>query len=853
MKIKLTPCAALFVFLIQAVNCYAQETNYTVERFDQNQHPSFITINEGSSQPLIENGIPWLNQVLKLGENYSWKLLSIENDKLGYTHYRLRQTFSGIPVDGSMYIVHGKNGHVHSANGEYSTISAAPPSSSLSEKEALASAIRSIGASVYKWQLESEEKHLKAEQHLSHATYYPTGELWYAKNEKNEELVLCYRFDIYAHLPLSRNYVFIDVTNGNLVTKHSRIAHADVPASGHSRYSGAVKFTCDSTAPGNFRLRETARGGGIATYNMQNGTNYGSAVDFTHPDAVWDTLNGNDTLAIDVHIGAEATYDYLLNVQGRNSIDGNGFALLNYVHYDNNFSNAFWDGQRMTYGDGDATIGALVSLDVCGHEIGHGLQQFTAGFTQSGEAGSLGESFSDILGLLVESYYFPSRTDVEIYNTGDQPGNDPNGIRNYIDPSLTNHPDTYKGTNWDNSGMNLHGNGVVHDHWFYILAKGKTGVNDNSDAYTVNGIGKNNTGDIAYRSLTVYLTPNSDFEDARFYSIQAAKDIFGPCSNEEIQTTNAWYAVGVGDEYSPTLSVDFDFAVNFCANPITVNFMNRSSGAATYEWDFGDGTTSTASQPTHTYSTDGTYSVKLIANGCSAGERDSLVLQDTIVIDNSINCDTTNLPQSGTVNINGCHGWIFDTGGREGDAADNTDGLVTVNAPVNNKIALKFTAFNYTFFGTVTIYDGPDKNSPVLATYDNNNMPTLGTSLLTSGSSISIRERVAAPFPGFPIGTGFEAFYSCELGTTGVLEHLPTTIQLYPNPTSGQVNLRGNWERDDKIIVRNTSGQLIRQLRIQQDNADLRFDFSDQPSGMYYLQWIGASGIQIEKFMLLND
>lgn len=47
---------------------------------------------------------------------------------------------------------------------------------------------------------------------------------------------------------------------------------------------------------------------------------------------------------------------------------------------------------------------------------------------------------------------------------------------------------------------------------------------------------------------------------------------------------------------------------------LTITFTNSSTGASTYAWDFGDGNTSTASSPTHTYAADGTYTVCLTAN-----------------------------------------------------------------------------------------------------------------------------------------------------------------------------------------------------------------------------------------------
>ena len=127
---------------------------------------------------------------------------------------------------------------------------------------------------------------------------------------------------------------------------------------------------------------------------MNQGTSYGNAVDFTDGDNFWNNTSNLDNYATDAHWGAEMTYDYFFSMFNRNSIDGNGFALVSYVHYGNNYSNAFWDGQRMTYGDGNNN--PFTALDITGHEITHGLTNFTANLVYQNESGALNESFSDI-------------------------------------------------------------------------------------------------------------------------------------------------------------------------------------------------------------------------------------------------------------------------------------------------------------------------------------------------------------------------------------------------------------------------------------------------------------------------
>ncbi len=60
--------------------------------------------------------------------------------------------------------------------------------------------------------------------------------------------------------------------------------------------------------------------------------------------------------------------------------------------------------------------------------------------------------------------------------------------------------------------------------------------------------------------------------------------------------------------------------VTDCKVPFTVNFSDLSTGAVSWQWDFGDGGTSTLQNPSHTYTSLGNFTVKLIitgANGCS--------------------------------------------------------------------------------------------------------------------------------------------------------------------------------------------------------------------------------------------
>ncbi len=103
-------------------------------------------------------------------------------------------------------------------------------------------------------------------------------------------------------------------------------------------------------------------------------------------------------------------YDYWKKRHGRASYDNKNAAIKSYVHYGPAYDNAFWNGSTMTYGDGSGTSNPrggfrpLVSLDVCGHEIGHGVCSNTSDLVYRGESGAMNEGLSDIWAAAVEHF-----------------------------------------------------------------------------------------------------------------------------------------------------------------------------------------------------------------------------------------------------------------------------------------------------------------------------------------------------------------------------------------------------------------------------------------------------------------
>ena len=528
----------------------------------ENQTPSLIEFNTRQKAVPATSAEEVLRSQLELSKDDQMQLVKKKQDPLGFEHQEYQQFYKGIKVEFGTYKVHSKDGAIESINGEFKPVKELKTKPTLSEEAALQRALAYIGAKTYMWETPNHQAMATAFSNGKSNTLYPEGELVIingakeVRRDKGAEMVLTYKFDIYAKYPLSRDYVYVNAQTGDIVLKNPIIKHAAANGSADTRYSGTRTITTDSYN-GSYRLRDASRGNGIETYDMNEGTNYSSAVDFADNDNNWTAAEFDnaekDNAALDAHWGAQMTYDYWLEVHNRNSFDNNGAAIKSYVHYDQAYDNAFWNGSVMTYGDGSGSGGfdALTSLDVAAHEIGHAICTYTADLVYQNESGAMNEGFSDIWAATVEHFAAPEKgiwligEDINM-RSGSQ------ALRSMSDPNSEGQPDTYKGDMWysgssDNGGV--HTNSGVLNHWFYLLSVGKAGTNDLGNSFDVQGISIEKAARIAYRTESVYLTSSSVYNDARTYSIKAAEDIYGVGSEEVIQTTNAWHAVGIGGRY----------------------------------------------------------------------------------------------------------------------------------------------------------------------------------------------------------------------------------------------------------------------------------------------------------------
>lgn len=576
----------LFGGMVQA------QVQQRVESWNQeNGKAEFIAIESVLEAPSYADGIQVLNQVLSLKAEEDFAFQKEESDALGMNHVKYSQKYRGFNVEYGTYTLHHKEGKVVSISGNYIDAPSAKLIQSISEEQALEKALEFVGAQKYMWEEMGNEQWKKTLDNNSSATWYPKAELVICKDfmatTKEQELrpVLAYKFDVYASQPVSRAYIYVDAETGKIIHVNSIIKTAVATGTAATRYSGTQTITTDSYN-GSYRLRDNSRGNGIIVYNMKKGTNYSSAVDFTDADNNWTAAEyhntNKDDVAMECHWALEKTYDYWMNKHNRNSFDGNGTLQKAYVHFDNAYDNAYWNGSVFTFGDGSGTyFDALASVDVTAHEHGHAVCSYTANLAYQNESGALNEAFSDIWGACVEYYAAPGKQ-TWIMGEDIERRSGHVGLRSMSDPKTEGLPDTYQGTNWAplssspsqyNDYGGVHTNGGPLCYWFYLLSVGGSGTNDQNENFNITAIGIDKAEKIAYRMESVYLSANSNYANARTYAIQAATDLYGAGSNEVIQVTNAMYAIGVGDAY------------NGGGNPSS--YCTSQGNNASYEWIAG--------------------------------------------------------------------------------------------------------------------------------------------------------------------------------------------------------------------------------------------------------------------------
>lgn len=496
--------------------------------------------------------------LFKLSAGNEMVIVSEEKDELGMIHFRYNQFFKEIPVENAEFIIHAKNNHALTANGILALNF--PPTEItplISEQQALQSVMKHISSERY-YSEDNLVGDLENENSGNAGSdYRPQGKLIFAEkqNTDSKEWVLAWMFKVYT-LPLDRSrQVYINASNGSLLKELPLFANLSCTGGrGDTTFRGNQNFNT-SQIDSRFYLSNDCNGNKL-TAGLLDGA--GKPVSVPDDDNNW---TGNNRSLVTSYWALDIVSDYFRLVHRRNSYDNKNSKMIIYNN-PNVQDNASGGGGVITIGFGSTNSDNddYNTVDIVGHEFGHSLIESSAqlGYDVTKESAALNESFSDILGQMVERW--EERNLNPDWVIGDQKGCTGAAIcRDFKNPKTFNQPDTFKGTFWQTTNIDPHVNGNVQNRWFYLLTDGGTGTNSETKIqYSINGIGIEKAGKIAYRSLTRYLNAASDYVAARAGSIQAAEDLYGINSQEVGQVIKAWCAVGLCTYAQPKEPDQFD-------------------------------------------------------------------------------------------------------------------------------------------------------------------------------------------------------------------------------------------------------------------------------------------------------
>jgi Zn-dependent metalloprotease len=241
--------------------------------------------------------------------------------------------------------------------------------------------------------------------------------------------------------------------------------------------------------------------------------------------------------AIGAHANGSAVATFLRDILKRNNIDNRGGRMISTVNcWDKGegvnppqqWQNAYWNSKQMVYGQIKFPDGSFFSvasmLDVVGHEMFHGVTDYTSRLEYQTQAGALNESYSDIFGVVIANFTKAiDRWNWDIGTGFDGPGT---ALRNLEDPTTHGQPKHMRNftratppyTYERNDYGHVHDNSGIHNYAAYRIITAKVG---GRFVFT-----RKDLAALFYIALTVHLSRTSQFADSRRGMLQAARSLF---------------------------------------------------------------------------------------------------------------------------------------------------------------------------------------------------------------------------------------------------------------------------------------------------------------------------------------
>lgn len=419
-------------------------------------------------------------------------------------HVRIQETYAGYPVFGADAVMHVPHASDHQASLANMSSTKNTYMNGIFYKEINADLANT--SKIVFTTLQAQKALASVIDHYQHKIGVKAN----VQEQKNELMVYvdnnnkahwAYKISFFvpalkAGTPPSRPTYIIDAVTLHIYKEWNNIQTAIVPGGGYGgnqkkhgklHYDGLKgHLNMLNVTRDNFARMCTLQNSEVIVRNVSSRNRVISykcnSVDTAHNKVYWDgapdTANGGYSPGNDALFGGNALkrmYADWYSVPVLKTPDGTPMMLNMYVHDKTVGENAYWDGERMVFGDGGDTFYPLTSLGITGHEVSHGFTEQHSNLNYEDQSGGMNESFSDMAAQAAEVFVYGAgkntwKIGAEVFKRG-------NGALRYMDmPSK----DCFGATPGDYCSiddasqfypdLDVHYSSGVYNRFFYLLS-----------------------------------------------------------------------------------------------------------------------------------------------------------------------------------------------------------------------------------------------------------------------------------------------------------------------------------------------------------------------------------------------
>jgi PKD repeat protein len=358
-------------------------------------------------------------------------------------------------------------------------------------------------------------------------------------------------------------------------------------------------------------------------------------------------------------------------------------------------------------------------------------------------------------------------------------------------------------------------------------------------AYTTDGVNYVNVALVSSATEQSFSVPLGNVSGSVTVRAVDTNRSFGNTANDALYVDYIAFEVGDVQPVAPT--ADFAGTPTNGVYPLTVNFSDASSGdPISWSWTFGDGGTSTAQNPSHTYTAAGTYTVSLTATNAQGS--DTATKTNYITVTEPGQGATTmyvsdmavSRGKTGPNSYGACDITVADD---QGDPVDGAVVYVTFDGPTNGT-----TSGTTAADGTVTLQSTTFKRPSGEWCFEVTNI-THGTLSYDPGSNVTTRSCEGGDVNSF----GYE----------GAMSYVNKLDQNSPNPFNPITEIKFNLAKSSQVALKvyNVRGQVVETLASGVHGAGqhrVSWDARQHPSGVYFYRLETPDYSETRKMIMLK-